>query len=397
MPAASSLFSLLFSVLLLISGNGLLNTLVPLRSKLDGFPEIAIGLVGSAYFFGMLLGTFATPALIRRAGAVQAFAAFAACTVAAALMFPAIQHWIAWVALRGVIGFSFAGLYAVIEAWLNARSDNSNRGRVYALYQIVTFAGSACGQEVIGLANPRAELLFSLAAACIVVAVIPLALTKATPPRAPRSVTLRIGWLARMSPVGAVAAVCIGAANGSYYSLAPVFGLGLGLTPAGVAGFMTATTLGTALAVYPVARLSDGHDRRVVLLVFGAIGILAETMLVLRGTASMTLLDCLGFAIGASTMVLYTIAISHANDRAGPDNAIEVSAGMLFLYCVGAIVMPAIGSSLMSRFGPSALFAQNAAVHMVLVGFVLWRIVVGQPSGYTAPPAARLTARAGLG
>jgi MFS family permease len=395
MPAVSSLSALLLSVLFLISGNGLLNTLVPLRGKLDGFPESAIGLIGSAYFFGMLLGTFFAPAIIRRAGAVQAFAAFAAATVVAALVFPALPQWTAWIGLRAVIGFAFAGLYAVIEAWLNARSDNTNRGRVYALYQIVTFTGSACGQEVIGTVNPRAELLFSLAAAAIVAAVIPLTLTKTTPPRAPRTVALRIGWLARLCPVGAVAALCIGAANGSFYSLAPVFGLGLGMSPGAAAGFMTAATLGTALAVYPVARLSDGHDRRVVLLVFAAIGILAEVMLVLRGTASPTLLLALGFAIGASTMVLYTIAISHTNDRAGPENAIEVSAGMLFLYCVGAIIMPVVGSMLMAKFGPAALFAQNAAVHGVLVGFVLWRLFTDVPGFARSVP--QLTARAGLG
>ena len=396
MPAASSLSALLLSVLFLISGNGLLNTLVPLRSKLDGFPEMAIGLVGSAYFLGMLLGTFITPALIRRAGAVQAFAAFACCTVLAALMFPALPHWVAWVALRACVGFAFAGLYAVIEAWLNARSDNTNRGRVYALYQIVTFIGSACGQEVISFARPQADLLFSAAAACMVFAVVPLTLTKTAPPSAPRSVALRIGWLARMSPVGAVAALCIGAANGSFYSLAPVFGLGLGLTPGGVAGFMTAVTLGTALAVYPVARLSDGHDRRVVLLVFTAIGVMAETMLVLRGTASPVLLTCLGFAVGASTMVLYTVAISHANDRAGPERAIEVSAGMLFLYCVGAIIMPSVGSVLMGWFGPNALFVQNAIVHAGLACFVLWRLLL-KDAPRSSAIVPRLTARAGLG
>lgn len=396
MPAASSLSALLLSVLFLISGNGLLNTLVPLRGKLDGFPETAIGLVGSAYFLGMLLGTFVAPAMIRRAGAVQAFAAFASCTVVAALMFPALPHWAVWIVLRAVIGFAFAGLYAVIEAWLNARSDNSNRGRVYALYQIVAFAGSACGQEVIAFVKPQTELLFSAAAACMVLAVIPLTLTQVAPPRAPRTVTLRIGWLARMSPVGAVAALCIGSANGSFYSLAPVYGLGWGLSSGGVAAFMTATTLGTALSVYPVARLSDGHDRRLILLVFTSIGLLAETMLALSGTASLMLLNCLGFAIGASTMVLYTIAISHANDRAGPDNTVEVSAGMLFLYCVGAIVMPSVASILMGRFGPSALFGQNAIVHGLLACFILWRIALKQRVRYPELPP-RLTARTGLG
>ena len=393
MPAVSSLLTLLISVLFLISGNGLLNTLVPMRAELDGFPHIAIGIIGSAYYLGMLAGAFGAPAVIRRAGPVQAFAALAASTVIAALVFPTVHHWFMWALLRGIIGFAFAGLYAVIEAWLNTRSDNTNRGRVYALYQIVNFAGSACGQELMTLSSPHSDGLFSLAAACLVVAIIPLALSTSAAPRAPRSISLRIGWFVRTSPIGAVAALCIGAANGSFFSLAPVYGLGLGLSTSAVAAFMTAVTVGTAIAVYPVAQLSDGHDRRVVLLVFTAIGVLAETMLAMGGGFSTLLLCALGVAVGASTMVLYTLAISHVNDRAGPENSVEVSAGMLFLYCVGAIIMPAIGSQLMFSFGPSTLFVQNAGTHAILAAFVAWRLL-SDGSRFAAQPA-RLTARLG--
>ncbi len=75
-------------------------------------------------------------------------------------------------------------------------------------------------------------------------------------------------------------------------------------------------------------------------------------------------------------MVLYMLAVSHANDRAGPEHAVTVSSGMLFLYCFGAIVAPIFASMLMTKFGAQALFAQNAVMHILLVGFVLWRIAV---------------------
>ncbi|MCW6510735.1 MFS transporter [Lichenifustis flavocetrariae] len=396
MPTASSIAALLLSVFVLITGNGLLNTLVPLRTKLDGFPEMAIGLIGSAYFVGMLVGTFVSAAIIRKTGAKTAFGIFAGLTVLSALVFPVLPNAVVWIALRALLGFAFAGLYAVIEAWLNARSDNSNRGRVYALYQIVTFAGSAAGQEMIAFTKPQAELLFGLAALCLAAAVVPLALSKGAAPRVSRSVSLQLRWMARLSPIGTVAALCIGAANGSFYSLAPVYGLGLGLSSAKVATFMTATILGTAAAVYPVARLSDGHDRRIVLTVFAAIGVLAESMLAMTSHGSMMLLSCLGLSVGASTMVLYTVAISHVNDRAGPENGVEVSSTMLFLYCVGAIIGPATASAAMSWYGPSALFVQNAIIHTALVGFIAWRLLARERLTLAAQPL-RLTARARLG
>jgi hypothetical protein len=93
--------------------------------------------------------------------------------------------------------------------------------------------------------------------------------------------------------------------------------------------------------------------------------------------------------------VLYTVAISHANDRAGPENSIEVSAGMLFLYCVGAIVMPAVGAALMAKFGPSTLFVQNAVTHVVLAVFLVWRLLMRDARRLAAQAPARLTAKLG--
>ena len=138
MPAAvSSIAALLSSVLVLIAGNGLVNTLVPLRAKMEGFPDLAIGLLGSGYFAGMLAGTLAAPSLIARAGYIRAFAAFVAGAVVVALIYPLAVVPAVWVGLRYAIGFLFSGFYAVIEAWLSDKSSDADRGRVYAVYQVV--------------------------------------------------------------------------------------------------------------------------------------------------------------------------------------------------------------------------------------------------------------------
>jgi MFS family permease len=92
------------------------------------------------------------------------------------------------------------------------------------------------------------------------------------------------------------------------------------------------------------------------------------------------MLSALGLAVGVTTFALYTLAISHANDRASASELMLISSGMLFLYCVGAILAPAIAAWMMRLFGPSALFAQNALIHLALAGFTLWRIVARAPA-----------------
>ncbi len=368
--------ALLNSVLLLIAGNGILSTLVPMQSKLHGFSDVSIGLLGSAYFAGMLAGTLASPALISRAGYIRAFSAFVALAIVITLAFPAAETPVVWVGLRYAIGFVFSGFYAVIEAWLSDKSNNSNRGRVYALYQIVTYVGTAGGQQLIGWIDPNSPKLFSISAGLFALAMLPMAFTKAEPPPRPRTASLRLPWLIRTAPVAGVSVLLIGAANGSFWSLAPVYGLGLGLSPGEVGTFITMVILGTACTLYPVGRLSDRADRRKVLIIFAGGGALSEALLAGAGTYPFFVIAVLGFAVGGTAMVLYMLAVSHANDRAGPDHAVTVSAGMLFLYCVGAIISPIFASMLMSRFGVAALFAQNAVIHMLLAGFALLRIVM---------------------
>ncbi|TVP93458.1 MAG: hypothetical protein EA348_00670 [Pseudomonadaceae bacterium] len=74
--------ALLSGIALLLLGTGLLNTLLALRGAGEGFSDQMLGLFGSAYFVGFILGTWLGPRLIRRMGHIRAFAFFAAATAA---------------------------------------------------------------------------------------------------------------------------------------------------------------------------------------------------------------------------------------------------------------------------------------------------------------------------
>ena len=375
MSAYSAIAALLASVFLLIGGNGLINTLVPVRGTLEGFSTFEVGLVGSVYFAGMLAGTVAAPLALRRAGHIRAFCAFVTLAIVATLALPVLLHPFAWVVLRGIIGFAFAGLYGVIEAWVSAKSRNENRGRIYAAYQLVNFAGSAMGQQLVASAPPRSFALFSLVAALFALSILPLAFTRAEEPEIPAAVRLDIAWLARTSPVGAMTALVVGAANGSFWSLAPLYGLAAGLDTAGIAAFFSAVVIGSALAVWPIGRLSDVVDRRKVIVLCALAGSLVEIGLWRGVFASHAGLMAEGFALGVSIMALYTLAVAQTNDRTVAANAVMVSSGLLFLYCAGAVAAPLAGSALMSAFGPASLFGMNFALHLWLAAFTLWRML----------------------
>jgi MFS family permease len=173
--------------------------------------------------------------------------------------------------------------------------------------------------------------------------------------------------------VSVAASIAAGAANGSAFALAPVYAIGIGIRPPAVPFFTAAIVLGSAAGVYPAGWLSDRFDRRVILAFAMTAGAAFEAALAIGKPTGLPLAT-LGFCVGLTTYTLYTLAVSLANDRAAKHEMVLVSAALLFVYCLGAIVAPALASLEMRVLGPSALFGQNAIVHIAAAGFAAWSL-----------------------
>jgi len=365
--------ALLASVFLLIAGNSLIGLVAPIRAHLENFDDLSIGLLGSAYFAGMLLGALQTPAIVRQVGHIRAFAAFVASAIVAVDIMPVFPTPAAWLISRAMIGFVFAGIYAVAESWINARANNANRGSLYAVYQIVNFTAAATGQLMLRGLDAGGFVAFTVGSGLLALAIVPLATTRADAPDQPRAVRFKLSWLIGLSPVSVAAALVAGAANGAAFALAPIYALQSGVKPSAVPLFTAAIVIGSALGVYPVGRLSDRMDRRLIVAFVMTAGVAVELALILSRPLGAPL-AALGFLVGLTTYSIYTLAVSLANDGAKAHDRVRVSAGLLFVYCVGAILAPALASMGMSTFGPSALFAQNALLHAGLALFAAWSL-----------------------
>jgi MFS family permease len=229
---------------------------------------------------------------------------------------------------------------------------------------------------------PGSFLPFTMSGALLALAIVPLSMTSVDPPAHPKSISLRLGWLIRLSPVSAIGALVAGAANGASFALGPVYALQIGMKPTAVPLFTAAIVFGSALGVYPAGVLSDRIDRRLIMAAAMTVGAASEVALwgfPLPGAPVIAL----GFIVGLTTYTLYTLAMSHANDRVKAHEMVAISATMLFLYCSGAILAPALASLLMRWYGPSALFAQGALLHIGIAAFALWRRSIDR----RAPPA----------
>jgi MFS family permease len=372
LAALTPVAALLASVFILIAGHGLTSTLIPLAGSSYGFSGTTIGVIGSAYFAGMLAGSFSVAYILRAAGHIRAFAALSAATMALVLILPIAVNPTAWILSRAAHGFCIACLYTTIESWLNVRSPADWRARVLSVYNMVHFAGSAVGQQALTHIPPSNYAIFSVAAVLMGLSILPLCFTRADPPAPPETKRLRIGWLWSIAPASAVTAFLIGWANGSFWSLAPLWGSQIGYSPTDIALFITATIIGCAAGQIPAGYVGDRMDRRIVLTAFAALAALCCVLLAFITAISGTLV--IGFILGIAIPTISVMYSAHANDRAGPHHAVAVSSSLLFLYCLGALLGPTLAARLMDAFGPWILYAVNAAVYAGVVAYVGYRI-----------------------
>lgn len=376
--------ALLFSVSLLLVGQGLMGTLLPVRASLEGFSTLSIGAFGASYFLGFTIGCLKGGELVQRVGHVRVFLAMAAIASASPLLHSLIVDPVAWSPLRFVTGFCLAVLYVVIESWLNEAATNENRGIVFGTYAMITLLVLAAGQMMTLLYDPAGMQLFAIASVLVSLAAIPVALSTSPSPELPETARVDLRGLYRISPAGTLGCLAAGFANGAFWALAPVFTGWVSADSALAAWFMTAAVLGGAAAQWPLGLLSDRLGRRHVLTLVAVVAAIVGALLYgLSGHIGTVTICVLGALWGALAFPLYTIAVAHANDYADPSEYVNVSSGLLLMYGIGATVGPFIASTMMTAISSRLLFGFSFAVHTLLAGFALYRYFVRSTPGDT--------------
>lgn len=370
-----SFAALFISVALVQLGSGTLGPLDALSGAVLGFSTREIGLLGSAHFAGFFIGCLVTPKILGRVGHSRAFAAFAAIGAVGALLHPLWQDPYAWAGMRILSGASVAGCYTIVESWLQAKANNTNRGRISSVYRTVDMIASLVAQLLIGFLEPATYVSYNIVACFLCFCLLPLTLTSAVAPPTPETPKVSILSAIRLSPLGAAGVVTVGLTNSSFRMVGPVYGNQNGLTASEIGLFLAAALAGGALAQPVVGWLADKFDRRWVLIVISALALGVCGFISTRPDAqSFEDLAIASFLFGASAFPLYSVSAAHANDYATPESVVELNASLMVLYGIGAIVSPLLASELISQYGPSAMFLYIAAAHVLLIVFGLYRM-----------------------
>lgn len=370
----ASLSALMLSIVLLVSGNAFLTTLLGIRLSIEEVEPSVIGWVLVCYSIGFVLGTLYVQRIIGRVGHIRAFAVFAALAAVTALLYPLSVTMVFWAFLRALTGFSIAGVLVVIESWFSSRATNANRGSLFAVYQIVFYLSAAGGQLIINVGDPANFMPFTLAAILLTLALIPLALTRMEAPPIEAVERMSLFTLLRESSSGVAGALTSGIMIGSFYALGPVYATMVGLDVGKTSWFMAAAILAAMLLAWPLGKVCDRFDRRRVMFVVTLLAAGAATLVALIGAANLWLLMGMVGVFTGLAATLYPIAVAITNDRMESHRIVAASATLLLSYGIGSVIGPIAMAELMSIFGPAGLFMGYVGFLLLLAALTGYRI-----------------------
>jgi MFS family permease len=302
------------------------------------------------------VGCLLIPSVVAQVAHIRTFMVMGAVATVALLGVGIFDVLPAWLVLRFATGFAFSGLYMVIESWLSEAAPAERRGSVLAIYSMISLLAMVVGQSFLGLADPTDLRLLMVAAFIMGIAIVPIGLTGMAAPQPIPRARFSLGGLARASRVAVVSTFFGGLVTGSFWSVGPLVGRASGLDGAGIGAMMGAGLVGGALAQFPVGRLSDRTDRRLVIAGMFTLGAALSAVGWWYSASSTGTLYVAMFFVGATTMPIYALCIVTAADNAADVPLIQIASGILIVNSLGSILGPLLASPLVAAMGGAGFF-----------------------------------------
>ena len=369
-----STWGLFTGLALLLVTAGVYSTLVGIRAELKQLPTLVSGGITTAYYAGFLLGSWYTLRALKQVGHIRVYAALASLLSASVLITGVYDSPIVWILMRSSTGFCFAGLYVVAESWLNGLATNTFRGRLLAMYNVVTIGAYGAGQLLVFNFDARTLTGFSFAAVVSSLAVIPVVMSEqAATPNVDNHTHITMRELAKIVPTGAGTILLVGLAHGGMLGMAVIYATREGLSVGRVGILIAAINLGGMALTWPISSASDDLDRRIIG-VLSSLAVIVLGLVMLTQTPSSWFTTALLFAIGGFSFPLYAVGGAYTNDWVSQEQMGAAASQLVTLYGFGAMIGPLVAAPFLDIIGTQGFAWSIISLHALILLFLIYRI-----------------------
>lgn len=350
---------------------GITMPLLSMLLELRGTDTLLIGLNAAMSTFAILLTGPFLPLAIRRFGTLPVMYLSIVFGIAVLLAMPVFTSLPAWFVLRFALGISVGIAWIASEAWLNAIVTDRNRGKMLGLYVTCFAGGFALGPVIVGTVGLQGSVPFLIAAAILGASALPLPLARHALPPVPSHAAGNILRLMLLAPTIMLAATISGLSDATVFALLPVYALRVGFAPETAVLLLSTFLAGNLALQVPLGWLADRVNRRLLLAICGAAGVLGPAAV--AAALGTWLVWPLLFAWGGVVMGVYTIGLCMLAERFDTATLSGANAAFVMLYSLGSMSGPVLGSAAMTLWDPHGMLAFGAAASLLFLLIVLAR------------------------
>ena len=395
-------WALFLGIMLAAICGGLLATLMGVRGTAEGFSPFSISLTYAGFYLGYTSGALFVPKLITKVERVRVFAALASTASVIFLLYAIVPNIPAWIILRTLSGFCYAGCLFLVAGKLNTTATIKTSNQLILFYIIALVMGISLGQVIMNLASTEGFDLFIIGSVILSLSLIPMMLSigtesnrdanknerliDVTPMGAfaafvsgKTSATIKpmgIKELLRIVPLGAAGMFLHGGLMTTALTMTAIFGMIKGLPISSIGIFIATIFIGGAVTQYPIGWLALRMDKRWLIVIIASLGAGVFGFGTLIGN-DIILLSIVAFVFGGILNSMYLLYMTYIKDILGEARLAEVT-GMLF-YCntAGAIAGALVVGAFMTLYGADAYFIYIASLMGLIAVFTLYHIIRG--------------------
>jgi len=371
------IYSPLASLVLVVASGSFFLTFISVKINIIEGSELILGLIHSAFYFGLLIGALKSEEIINRVGHIRAFASFSSLFTFTIILQALYQEPKFWIFLRFFAGFSTAAIYVIIESWLLSQATKKNKGKILSIYMLCLYSAQTIGQFGLDIVDVNSIQPFLLAALIASISVIPASLTYMKAPEIKPLPKMAISKYFRASPLGFVGCMISGVMLSAIYGFMPGYALDNNISVSILVGTVIS---GGFVLQWPIGKLSDMFDRMKMIILLSLITVISCLVLA-AAPLSNIMIYIVSFFLGGFCFTLYPVCIAQVCDHLDNNNIINVTGVLLFSYGIGAVISPPIIAYVIKIHSSTAIFYYIAFVSYVLFLFGLYTL----KSGDTVP------------
>lgn len=347
---------------------GAIVPLLALNLESRGYDAVAIGINAAMFPLGAVAFSPLVPRIIDRLGLFGAVVLAVTLCAVGMLLFPLVDDYYVWCAIRLFIGCVGVIHWIASETWINLLAQDANRSRVMAIYATVMALGFVGGPLLVTVTGFAGWLPFACVVISCLAALAPVLLIRSAPPGMGEKLELNLIGIMRVVPMVMAAALVAGFVDASLFALIPVHQVRLGIDAAVAVLGLSVFMAGNLALQYPIGWIADHTSRRLAAIAVAAI-ILAGAI------AYPLLLPALGpsywvamFIWGGVSWGMYTLGLALLGERFPASQLAAANAAFVMIYEAGSIFGPVVSGAALDRWPTYGL---PVAVGVVAAIFIL--------------------------